>query len=165
MKKIKYLIMDVDGTLTDGKIYMGNDGEVVKVFNIKDGYGIRNIAIPAGIEPVIITGRTSKILEKRCKELGILTCYQGESNKVKRLNKLLNSRNAAYANVAYIGDDLNDLSCMILIKKNNGLIGCPADASEKIKELSDYICSKNGGNGAVREFIEWIVKNNIYGET
>lgn len=67
MDKIKYLVMDVDGTLTDGKIYMGNDGEILKAFNIKDGYGIHDIAIPRGIIPIIITGRSSKILENRCK--------------------------------------------------------------------------------------------------
>ncbi len=153
--------MDVDGTLTDGKIYMGINGEFFKAFSIKDGYGIYNILIPTGITPVIITGRKSKILENRCKELGIENIYQGVGNKIEKLDELLSNGDSTYANVAYIGDDLNDLSCMIPVKKSGGLIGCPADAAEKVKELADYICNNNGGSGAVREFIEWLIKNDI----
>ena len=87
-KKIKYLVMDVDGTLTDGKIYMGANGEVMKAFNIKDGYGIHDILIPNGIRPVIITGRTSNIVEKRCYELGIKDLFQGVKNKFEVLSSL-----------------------------------------------------------------------------
>ena len=78
MKEIQYLIMDVDGTLTDGKIYMSNSGEMMKAFNIKDGYGIHDILIPKGIIPVIITGRSSDIVLNRSKELGIIKVYQKE---------------------------------------------------------------------------------------
>ena len=81
--RIKYLVMDVDGTLTDGKIYMGNEGEIMKAFDIKDGYGIHDILPHAEIKPVIITGRTSAILTNRCKELGIEYLFQGVSEKVK----------------------------------------------------------------------------------
>ena len=73
--KIKYLVMDVDGTLTDGKIYMGTSGEILKAFDIKDGYGIHDMLIPYGITPVIITGRSSKILENRCRELSITDLF------------------------------------------------------------------------------------------
>ncbi len=158
MKQIMYLIMDVDGTLTDGKIYMADNGELFKAFDIKDGCGIRMILMPAGIRPVIITGRSSKILENRCRELGITELFQGISDKVECLNKLLGNK-PDYSKVAYIGDDINDLPCMELIKANGGIIGCPADAVEGVKEQADFVSSKNGGNGAVREFIEWICKD------
>lgn len=152
---IRYFVMDVDGTLTDGKIYIGENGELCKAFDIKDGCGITMILIPAGITPVIITGRSSKILENRCKELGITQLYQGISDKVACLNALL-GKAPDYSKVAYIGDDINDLPCMQLIKGNGGLIGCPADAVEEVKEWAEFISTRNGGNGAVREFIEWL---------
>ena len=154
---IKYFVMDVDGTLTDGKIYMGNEGEVCKAFNVKDGCGIHDILIPSGIVPVIITGRNSLILERRCKELEIQELYQGVKNKRDILDKLLKEAACRYKEVAYIGDDINDLSCMQVIKVAGGLIGCPADAVKEVMEISDFISSKEGGNGAVREFIEWIL--------
>ena len=154
MKNIKYLVMDVDGTVTDGKIYMGNEGEVMKAFSIRDGYGIHDIALKAGIIPVIITGRTSKAVLNRCNELGIVEIHQGISNKIEKLLSV--TRNLS--TVAYIGDDLNDLSCMISVKEAGGLVGCPRDAVEKIVELADFVSNHNGGNGAVRDFIEWIIE-------
>lgn len=146
--------MDVDGTLTDGKIYMGNDGEMMKAFDVKDGCGIHDIAIPSGIIPVIITGRSSKILENRCKEIGIENVYQGINNKVEKLFEISED----LSSVAYIGDDTNDLPCMELIKAAGGLIGCPADAAKIVVDIADYVCKRTGGNGSVREFIEWITK-------
>lgn len=151
---IKYLVMDVDGTLTDGKIYMGVHGEMMKAFNIKDGCGIHDIAIPGGIIPVIITGRTSEIVKKRCGELGIQQVYQGIKNKIEQLNSIADD----LSQVAYIGDDINDLSCMIPVKEAGGVVGCPADAVERVKEISDFVALHNGGDGAVRDFIEWIIK-------
>lgn len=151
---IKYLVMDVDGTLTDGKIYMGAHGEMMKAFNIKDGCGIHDIAIPGGIIPVIITGRTSEIVKKRCGELGIQQVYQGIKNKIEQLNSIADD----LSQVAYIGDDINDLSCMIPVKEAGGVVGCPADAVERVKEILDFVALHNGGDGAVRDFIEWIIK-------
>lgn len=144
--------MDVDGTLTDGKIYMGNTGEVCKAFNIKDGCGIHDIAIPAGIIPVIITGRKSDIVLNRCKEIGIIEIHQGVSDKAKKLMKIT----ADLSGVAYIGDDINDLSCMDLVKEAGGVIGCPRDAVKAVVEIANFVSKYNGGEGAVREFIEWI---------
>lgn len=146
--------MDVDGTLTDGKIYMGNDGEVMKVFSVKDGCGIHDILIPAGIVPIIITGRTSQILENRCLEIGIKKIFQGVSNKIEKLCLITDN----LSEVAYIGDDINDILIMKKVKEAGGMIGCPADAVQKVKEQADFISSKNGGDGAVREFIEWLVE-------
>lgn len=149
--------MDVDGTLTDGKIYMGSDGEVCKSFNVKDGYGIHDILMPSGIIPVVITGRVSKIVENRCKELGISAYYQGVSDKIKKVDEILSQTNCNYSNIAYIGDDINDLCCMKAVKDAGGIIGCPFDAMQKIMEIADFVSNKRGGDGAVREFIEWIL--------
>jgi 3-deoxy-D-manno-octulosonate 8-phosphate phosphatase (KDO 8-P phosphatase) len=161
MKNIKYLVMDVDGTLTDGKIYMGNNGEVCKAFNIKDGCGIHDIALKVGIIPVIITGRKSEIVRNRCKEIGISEVYQGVSDKIEKLYEAASE----LSTVAYIGDDINDLECMIKVKSAGGVVGCPADAAEKVRAVADFVSTKNGGDGAVREFIEWIVeeKTMFYG--
>ena len=151
---IKYLVMDVDGTLTDGKIYMGNDGEVMKAFNIKDGCGIHDIAVPNHIIPVIITGRRSDIVTNRCKEIDIDEVYQGVTNKIEKLCDITKD----FSEIAYIGDDINDLSCMCMLKKDGGIVGCPADAANQIKDVADFISTKNGGDGAVREFIEWLIE-------
>lgn len=153
MKK-RYLVLDVDGTLTDGKIYIGQKGEEFKAFNIKDGTGIKDILGPAGIVPVIITGRESSIVLKRCKELGIKEVYQGITDKLAKLNEITDNLNS----VAYIGDDINDLPCMVAVKAAGGKIGCPADAVEKVKRIVDFVSLHNGGDGAVRDFIEWLVK-------
>ena len=150
---IKYLVMDVDGTLTDGKVYIGNEGEILKAFSIKDGCGIHDILIPAGIIPVIITGRKSKILENRCVEIGIKEFYQGISDKTKKLFSITQDVSL----IAYIGDDINDLSAMKSIKAAGGKVGCPADAVQKVKDIADFVSVKNGGDGAVREFIEWLL--------
>lgn len=153
MRNITHLVMDVDGTLTDGKIYMGCSGEMMKAFNIKDGCGIHDILLPAGIIPVIITGRKSDILLQRCKELGIDQVYQGISQKILKLSELTED----FSQVAYIGDDINDLSCMNPIKSAGGLIGCPKDAVLQVQQLADYISDHDGGDGAVRDFIEWLI--------
>ncbi len=152
---IKFLVMDVDGTLTDGKIYMGDGGEVMKAFNIKDGCGIRDIAMRAGITPVIITGRTSEIVTKRCAELGITHVYQGEHDKISRLVALVED----LGEVAYIGDDINDLACMERVKAAGGVVGCPRDAVKEVLRIADYTATRDGGEGAVRDFIEWLVKD------
>ena len=154
-KQIKALVMDVDGTLTDGKVYMGASGEIMKGFDIKDGYGIANLLPEAGITPIIITGRKSDIVSNRCKELRITHVHQGICEKATLLKKIVNELGIELAQVAYIGDDLNDLECMNIV----GCSACPSDAVVKVKEYVDYCCKSNGGNGAVREFIEYLIKN------
>lgn len=162
--KIKFLIMDVDGTLTDGKIYMGNEGELFKAFDIKDGCGIKDILPIAGITPIIITARQSKILQNRCKELSIENLHQGVHQKLEKLDDILKkfsekeNETYTYGNCAYIGDDILDLQCMVPIKEAGGIVGCPSDAVKKVKTVSDYVCETAGGNGAVREFIEYLVE-------
>lgn len=156
MKEIKYLILDVDGTLTDGKIYMSECGELCKAFNAKDGYGIRNILCLCGIIPIVITGRISNILENRCKELKIYEIHQGVLDKIQKLDEVLMRLNGKYSNCAYIGDDINDLACMNVIKSAGGIVGCPVDAADQVKIIADFISRYKGGEGAVREFIEYI---------
>lgn len=153
MNNIKYLVMDVDGTLTDGKIYMSDMGELFKAFNVKDGCGIHDIIIEKDIIPVIITGRKSDIVLKRCKELGISEVYQNVKNKMETLLAITKN----FSTIAYIGDDINDLPCMYAVKKAKGIVGCPKDAEEKVLKLADFVAGHNGGDGAVRDFIEWIV--------
>ena len=101
--KIKLLVMDVDGTLTDGKIYMGENGEVMKAFDIKDGYGINEILPKLGIIPVIITGRTSKIVENRARELHITELYQGKHDKLDTMLEVMKKYHCTKENAAYIG--------------------------------------------------------------
>lgn len=156
MNQIKYLVMDVDGTLTDGKIYMSGNGELCKIFSIKDGCGIHDLLIPAGICPIIITGRKSDIVVNRCKELSISEVHQGIQDKTKKLIEIVGENRLS--EVAYIGDDINDIMCMKTIKKAKGVVGCPLDAVIAVKEIADFISQKSGGDGAVREFIEWLIE-------
>lgn len=155
---IKLFVMDVDGTLTDGTIYVGDSGEVVKAFNVKDGYAIAHILPKFGIKPVIITGRSSKIVSTRAAELGICELYQEVSDKLSTLVSLAKKYNAAPDEIAYIGDDLNDLPCIDYCVKS----ACPADAAPEVMSKVAYVCSKKGGKGAVREFVDLIVKNKEY---
>lgn len=151
---IKLLIMDVDGTLTDGTINIGDNGELFKSFNAKDGYGINVILPQNGIKTAVITGRKSAIVERRAKELNIDFVYQGVDNKTAILSKILHELKIDYSSCAYIGDDMNDFECMSLCAER----GCPADADTGIKAICTYVCKNNGGKGAVREFIEYLCK-------
>lgn len=152
---VKLLILDVDGTLTDGKIYMSASGELMKAFNIKDGCGITQL-LKHGVVPVIITARSSAIVEQRCKELKISHIYQGIENKADKLKSLCQDLNISLDQCAYIGDDLFDMECMQLC----GLTAAPADAVKEIKRLATYVCSAKGGDGAVREFCDYILERN-----
>lgn len=156
-EKIRFLIMDVDGTLTDGKIYIGNDGEMMKAFHVRDGYGIKNIAMAGGIIPVIITARDSRIVVRRCKELGIEEVHQGCNDKMMKLKEILMRYGSSPSAVAYIGDDIADLECMRFVKDNGGVTGCPNDSVLEIKEIADFITPCKGGEGAVRDFIHWLI--------
>ena len=156
---IKMLVMDVDGTLTDGKIYMSPSGELMKAFNIKDGYAIAHLR-EYGIEPCIITGRESDIVRQRCTELKIKELYQGVENKLYKLKELCNKLGVEISEVAYIGDDVNDLTCI----QQCGCTACPADAVKAVKEKVDYVCSEKGGEGAVREFCEYIISKQTNSE-
>lgn len=152
MSKIKLLVMDVDGTLTDGKIYMGNNGEVMKAFDVKDGCGIKDILPTLGITPVIITGRVSQIVENRAKEIGITELHQGVRDKLAVLKEVAEKYAATPDEIAYIGDDINDLDCI----EYCGVTACPADAVEEVKKEVVLICKTDGGRGSVRELISFL---------
>lgn len=157
---IKYLVMDVDGTLTDGKIYIGPSGEVFKSFSVKDGYAIHSLLRDHCIIPIIITGRNSEIVMKRANELNIKEIYQGVSNKLTVLSSIIEREGQSFENVAYIGDDLNDIECMTAVKNAGGYVGCPSDAVDEVKRVVSYICISKGGCGAVREFIMKLITIN-----
>ena len=149
MGKIKFLVMDVDGTLTDGKIYISSQGEIMKAFNAKDGYTIYTLD-KFGITPIIITGRSSEIVAHRAEELRIKNLYQGVTNKLQKLNEVLKIYNGNLSEVAYIGDDYNDLDCI----RACGFSACPADAESEIISEVGYVCKTKAGDGAVREFVK-----------
>lgn len=153
MKNIKLIALDVDGTLTDGKIYYDGAGNEIKAFNAKDGMAIAQ-AGKNGIEIAVITGRKSTIVERRAKELGIAHIYQGIHSKVDALNIILDKTNIKYDEVMYIGDDINDIQIMSKVKN----AACPNDAVQEVRDICNIISSKNGGNGAVREIIECVLK-------
>lgn len=152
---IKLLILDVDGTMTDGKIYMGAHGELLKAFDIKDGYAIHEILPALGASAAIITGRVSDIVTNRARELGIKYVVQGAKDKKKATHALLEELEIEPQKAAFMGDDLMDLEGMLVC----GLRGCPADAVREVKDICQFISAKNGGAGAVREFIEWLSHN------
>ena len=160
--KAKYLILDVDGTLTDGKIYMGENGELFKAFDIKDGCAIHDIFPMNGGTVIVITARESRIVEKRCKELNVKFLYQGVRNKEKKLHDLAGlfewqkSETGFYSDVAYMGDDIIDLPIMKLCE----IKAAPLNAAAEVLKIADFISSKNGGDGAVREFVEYLCKSN-----
>ena len=148
----KLFVMDVDGTLTDGKIYMSANGEIMKAFHVKDGYGIANILKEKGIQTAIITGRKSEIVEQRAKELKIDYVYQGVHDKLSCLKKLVGEIGCSMKEVVYVGDDVNDLDCMAEV----GLSCCPNDAHKRVKDSVGLVAQTKGGEGAVREIIDEI---------
>lgn len=153
-REIRMLAMDVDGTMTDGKIYMGADGEVCKAFNIKDGYGIVNLR-RHGILPVIITGRVSKIVANRAKELGIEEVHQGIDDKERILREIASKHGFTLEETAYIGDDCNDIEVM----KLSGFTFAPADAAAEILDYVDVVVSSKGGEGAVRDAADYLIRH------
>lgn len=151
-EKIKLFISDVDGVLTDGKIILGNNGEEFKSFHARDGMGITR-ALERGLQIALITGRSSEIVKTRALELGIEEVYQGIKDKIAILQKLKNKYQIDYPEIAYIGDDLNDLPVLKLV----GFSISVADAVKEVKSSVDYITDKKGGKGAVREALEFII--------
>jgi len=150
---IELIVLDVDGTLTDGKIYYSNGSEEIKAFNIKDGLMIKSWNLLRK-KSAIITGRTSEIVEQRAKELDIGIIRQGVQNKKEELDKILKELKLNYSNVAFIGDDMNDYTLLKRVKYSF----CPFDANSIIQDLVKYRLHKNGGEGCVAEMIEILLK-------
>ncbi len=149
---VRLLILDVDGVMSDGLIYMGNSGEELKAFNVRDGYGIR-CALTSDIEVAIITGRKAKLLEDRCETLGITHLYQGQSDKLLAFQDLLDKLAIPAEQVAYVGDDLIDWPVMAKV----GLSVAVADAHPLLIPRADYVTRIAGGRGAVREVCDLLL--------
>jgi len=152
-KKIKLLLLDVDGVLTDGRIFLDNQGNELKAFHVRDGHGIK-MAQRAGIIVGIITGRTSEVVNIRARELGIQEVYQGAHDKIGVYDSVIAKYRLRDDEVAYIGDDVVDLD----IFKRVGIAVTVADADPSVKPHVDIVMKAEGGRGAVREFINLILK-------
>jgi 3-deoxy-D-manno-octulosonate 8-phosphate phosphatase (KDO 8-P phosphatase) len=153
-KKIKLLLTDCDGVLTDGGVYYGEKGEVLKKFNIRDGMGVERLRTLVNVETGIITGELSPSVKKRAEKLKITELHLGIKDKPAVLREILLKKNLQADEIAYIGDDTNDVEIMKLV----GLSACPADALIFAKNAAHYICENKGGEGAFREFAEYIIK-------
>lgn len=151
---IELLVFDVDGCLTNGQITYTEDGSEIKAFSVKDGLAISSW-ICLGKKAAIITGRRSKIVERRAKELGITYLFQGVKNKLEILDDIRKKESLEFSQISAIGDDLNDYRMLEAVGKSY----TPADGSEYIRNLCDVVLYNSGGNGAVREMIENIIKD------
>jgi 3-deoxy-D-manno-octulosonate 8-phosphate phosphatase (KDO 8-P phosphatase) len=152
-RRVRLILMDVDGTLTDGTILLLPDGEEVRSFNVRDGLGVL-LAEMAGLRAGIITGKESKCVALRAARLRLAEVHQGAIDKIKALDGILARNGLPTEAVAYIGDDLGDIDVLRAV----GLAGAVGDAHPDVKACAQFICRAAGGRGAVREFIEFILK-------
>lgn len=153
LKRIKVLIMDVDGVLTDGKIIFDDKGGELKFFDVQDGLAVV-ILKRAGIKTAIITAKGSKVVERRCADMQVDKLYQDASNKSVALDELLKELNLKAENACFIADELIDLPAL----KRVGLAVAVKNAAPEVKKCAHYITKRKGGEGAVREIIEMILK-------
>ncbi len=153
-KKIRLLMLDVDGVMTNGKIIINSNGIETKIFDVRDGHGIKML-MREGIDVIIITGRESEIVNMRAKELGIREVYQKVLKKIDKYEEILREKNLKDEDVCYIGDDLVDLP----ILRRVGFAIAVADSIDDIKRYVHYITKRRGGDGAVREVTELILKS------
>lgn len=153
-KKIKFLILDVDGVLTSGGIILDNESNELKIFDVRDGHGLVMLH-KSGINIAVITGRHSKALERRMKELGIAEVHQGTREKLKIFNQIVQKYGLKKEEICAMGDDIIDLS----ILSRAGLSASPRDAHEEVKSRVDYVTEKKAGEGAVRELSDLILKS------
>jgi 3-deoxy-D-manno-octulosonate 8-phosphate phosphatase (KDO 8-P phosphatase) len=147
--RIQLLVFDVDGVMTDGGLYYGHDGEAFKRFDVKDGHGLV-LARLTGLPAAILTARTSSIVAKRGKELGLIRVFQGKKHKGPAFEALCREVGVAPGVTAYMGDDVSDLPAM----KQAGLCACPQDARPEVLGAAHFVAQAKGGFGAVREFTE-----------
>lgn len=152
-KEIKLVAFDVDGVMTDGSLTFTEDGKEIKTYNAKDGLGVVMLS-KAGIITSIITARDNGTVKHRAKILNIQELYMGQKNKILALEELTTKYNLKKSQIAYMGDDLPDM-CVL---KEVGLKCCPNDAVENVKAICNFICTKNGGKGAVRELCDFILE-------
>lgn len=154
-KKIKLVIFDIDGVLTDGSLFIGDDGQEYKAFNSKDGHGLRML-MDGGIEVAIITGRQSEVVNHRANDLGITHIYQGKREKLPAFLELLEATKYTADEVAYVGDDVVDLPVMCKV----GLSICVNNGHDFVKKHAHWITNANGGQGAGREVCELLLAAN-----
>jgi 3-deoxy-D-manno-octulosonate 8-phosphate phosphatase (KDO 8-P phosphatase) len=152
-KNIKFLILDVDGVLTDGSIILDNEGNEFKSFHVRDGHGIKML-LRAGINIAIITGRYSRVVERRAQELGIKDVFQRYHDKRIAYKQLAEKYSLNDKEIAYVGDDIVDIP----ILKRCGFSVVVADADDKVKAVATMITERRGGRGAVREVCDFILK-------
>ena len=151
-KDLKLFATDVDGVLTDAGMYYGESGEELKKFNTRDGMGIKLLQAE-GVIVAIITAEQTKIVTRRAKKLGISEVFQGAKDKVSILTHLSDKLSIPFEQMAYIGDDVNDVGALQTV----GYAAAPADCVDQVRQVVHYICHKNGGEGAVREVIDMIL--------
>lgn len=149
---VRLFLVDVDGVLTDGGIVFDGDGREIKRFHVRDGHGIKMLQ-RAGVEVGIITGRTSEVVSIRAKELGIAIVRQGSTDKVAVWREILSEKNLSPRETSYVGDDIVDVPLL----KEVGFSAAVSDAEEYVREAADFVSSRPGGNGAVREIIEFLL--------
>ncbi len=157
LEKIKLVLSDNDGVLTDTGVYYSEKGEEFKRFSIRDGMGVERLRKHAGIETIIITGENSGSVKARSEKLKIKEYYLGVKNKSDILQEIIKKNSIKAENIAFIGDDVNDLEIMKMV----GLKATPADGMECIKNIADYVCVNKSGNGAFRELAELILAFNV----
>ena len=153
LKSITTFVFDVDGVFTDNRLIATEQGELLRTFNAKDGFALKT-AIEKGYLVCIITGGNSKAVHARFKQLGVVHNHYNITDKLAVLEKFLSDTNTTAAEVLYIGDDIPDYASMNIC----GIKSCPADAVPEIAQIADYISTKNGGDGCVRELIEMVMK-------
>ena len=159
-RKIQLLLTDVDGVLTDSGVYYSDAGEVLKRFSIRDGMGVERLRQIVNVETGIITGERSESIKKRADKLQIAELHLGIKEKVQALEEIMAKTSLGLEQIAYIGDDMNDLE----IIKTVGLSACPGDSFPSIKKIADLICIAHGGQGAFREFAEFIISAQLIGK-
>lgn len=153
LKKVKLLILDVDGVMTDGRIIMDDEGREIKNFHVRDGHGIK-VLQRYGIEVALLTGRLSQVVKQRAKDLDIKEVYQKVYNKREVFEKILKKHKLSAEETAYMGDDIIDIPVL----KSVGFSAAVADAVEVVKKSVDYVAKNKGGQGAVREICEMILQ-------
>ena len=153
LNSITTFVFDVDGVLTNGELFIDNNGDLLRTMNVKDGYAIK-IALNAGFHVAIITGGQNVPVKNRLEKLGIKDVFLGVKNKIECYSKYLNANNIKPEQVLYMGDDLPDIPVMKLV----GLPACPQDAVAEVKAISLYVSHKEGGKACVRDVIEQVMK-------
>lgn len=156
VKRIRLVLSDNDGVFTDNGVYFSERGEEMKRYSIRDGMGVERLRT-CGVDTGIMTGEFSPNLKKRAEKLGIELLYLGVKDKLAKLEDVLFETGLQLQELAYIGDDINDLEVMEAISAE-GVTACPGDATDFVRPVAHYTCSACGGNGAFREFAEWIVR-------